>query len=64
MVNKALKKGTTYSIGTSPDSKWILNKNLGKSRSVFDFRKLFKISWNGLKIQEFVWVRKSNLEHF
>jgi hypothetical protein len=27
----------------------------GKSRSVFEFRKLIKISRNGLKIQEFTW---------
>jgi hypothetical protein len=35
MVEKVFKTGTTYSIGTSPDSKWISNENLGKSRAVF-----------------------------
>jgi hypothetical protein len=35
MVDKDLKKGTMFSIGTSPDSKWISIENLGKSRSVF-----------------------------
>jgi hypothetical protein len=29
--------------------------NLGKSRSVFEFRKLNKIARVGLKIQEFAW---------
>jgi hypothetical protein len=38
---------------TYSDSKWILNKKIGNSRSVFDFRKLIKISRNGVKIQEF-----------
>jgi hypothetical protein len=28
MVVKGLKKGTTFSIGTSPDWKWISNENL------------------------------------
>jgi hypothetical protein len=55
MAENVLKKGTAPSIGTSLDSKWISNKNLGKSMSVFDFRKLIKIARNGLKIQEFVW---------
>jgi hypothetical protein len=55
MVVKYLKKGTTSSIGTSPDSQWISNENLGESRSVFEFRKLIKIARNGLKIQEFSW---------
>jgi hypothetical protein len=27
MVMKVLKKGTTFSIGTSTDSKWISNEN-------------------------------------
>jgi hypothetical protein len=27
VVVKVLKKGTTLSIGTSPDSKWISNEN-------------------------------------
>jgi hypothetical protein len=35
---------------------------LGKLRSVFEFRKLIKIARNGLKILEFAWSRKSNLE--
>jgi hypothetical protein len=30
MVVKGLKKGTTFSIGTSPDSKWISNENSEK----------------------------------
>jgi hypothetical protein len=30
----------------------------GKSRSVFEFRKLIKISRNGLKIQEFTWSQE------
>jgi hypothetical protein len=30
MVVKSLKKGTTFSIGTSPDSKWISNENSEK----------------------------------
>jgi hypothetical protein len=55
MAEKFLKKGTTSSIGTSPDLKWISNDNLGNSRYVFYFRKLIKISKNGLKIQEFAW---------
>jgi hypothetical protein len=55
MVEKVLKKGTAYSIGTSPYSKWISNEILGKSRSILDFRKLIKIARNGLKIQEFAW---------
>jgi hypothetical protein len=54
MVDKDLKKGTMFSIGTSPDSKWISVENLGKSRSVFDFRKLIKISQNGLKSSNFM----------
>jgi hypothetical protein len=53
MVLKNLNKGTTLSIETSSDSKWIWNKKFGKSRSGFDFRKLIKISRNGPKIQEF-----------
>jgi hypothetical protein len=28
MVVKGLKKGIIFSIGTSPDSKWISNENL------------------------------------
>jgi hypothetical protein len=55
MVEKVLKKGTTFSIGTSPDSKCISNENLGNLSSIFEFRKLIKIVWNGLKIQEFSW---------
>jgi hypothetical protein len=50
MDEKVLKKGITSYIGTSLDLKWISNENLGKSRSVFDFRKLIKIARNGLKI--------------
>jgi hypothetical protein len=58
MVVKYLKKGTTFYIRTSSDSKWISNENLGKSMSLFDFRKLIKIDRN-------LYVgRKSNLEHF
>jgi hypothetical protein len=53
MVVKGLKKGITFSIGTSSDSKWILNYEFGKSRSVFEFRKLIKIARNGSKIKEF-----------
>jgi hypothetical protein len=30
MVVKSLKKGTTFSTGTSPDSKWISNENSEK----------------------------------
>jgi hypothetical protein len=36
MVVKYLKKGTTSFIGTSPDSQWISNENLGNSMPVFD----------------------------
>jgi hypothetical protein len=50
MVVKVLKKGTTFSKGMSSDSKWILNYKFGKSRSVFDFRKLIKIARKGIKI--------------
>jgi hypothetical protein len=35
MVEKVFKTRATYSIGTSPDSKWISNENLGESRAVF-----------------------------
>jgi hypothetical protein len=45
---KVFMKGTTFSIGTSPYSKWILNQNLGKTMSVFDFKNLIKIAINGL----------------
>jgi hypothetical protein len=55
MVLKDLKKMTTSSIGTSLDWKLISNENLGKSRSIFNFRKLIKIGRNGLKVQEFAW---------
>jgi hypothetical protein len=34
MVVKGLKKGTTFSIGTSLDLKWISNENSEKSRSL------------------------------
>jgi hypothetical protein len=34
MIVKDLKRGTTFSIGTSSDLKWILNKNLEKFLSV------------------------------
>jgi hypothetical protein len=50
-----LKKGTTFSIGTSSYSKCILNEKIGKSRSDLGFRKLIKIAGNGIKIQESVW---------
>jgi hypothetical protein len=50
MVVKYLKKETSSYIGTSPDSQWISNENLGKSMSVFDFRKLVEIARNGIKI--------------
>jgi hypothetical protein len=30
MVVKGLRNGTTFSRGTSPDSKWISNENLEK----------------------------------
>jgi hypothetical protein len=50
MVEMVLKKGTTSSIGTSLNSKWISNENLGKLMIVFKFRKLIKIARNGLKI--------------
>jgi hypothetical protein len=49
------KEGITFSIGTSSDLKFILNKKFGKLRSLFDFRKLIKIARNGPKIQEFGW---------
>jgi hypothetical protein len=44
MVVKDWKKGTTFSVGTSSDSKCKLNKKFVKSRSIFDFRKLNKIA--------------------
>jgi hypothetical protein len=50
MVVRVLKKGTSFSIGTSPDSKYILNYKFGNLRFVFEFRKLIKIARNGLKI--------------
>jgi hypothetical protein len=50
MVVKVLKKKITFSIGSSLDSKWIMNSNFEKSRSIFDFRKLNEIAGNGLKI--------------
>jgi hypothetical protein len=50
MVVKVLKKGTTFFIGTSSDSKWILSYKFGKSMSIFDFRKLIKILRKGIKI--------------
>jgi hypothetical protein len=55
MVVKGLKRGTTLTIGTSLDSKWILIYKFGNSRSVFEFRKLIKITRMGLKILEFAW---------
>jgi hypothetical protein len=55
MVLKILKIGTTFSVDTPLDSEGILNNNLGKSRSVFAFRKLIKIDRNRLTIQEFSW---------
>jgi hypothetical protein len=45
-----LEKMITFSIETPSNSEGIFNKILGKSRSVFEFRKLIKIARNGLKI--------------
>jgi hypothetical protein len=42
--------GITVSIGTSPDSKWILNENSGNRRSNLGSSKLNKIARDGLKI--------------
>jgi hypothetical protein len=58
MVVNYLKKGTTFSIGTSPNSKFSMNQKFGKSMSDLGFRKLNKIARNGLKIQEFSWRYK------
>jgi hypothetical protein len=55
MVEKVLKKRKTFSMGTSSYSNLILNEKIGKSMSVFKFRKLIKIARNGIKIQEFAW---------
>jgi hypothetical protein len=52
---KGFEERETFSIETSSVSKWILNKKFGKSRSIFEFRKLMKIARNGPKITEFVW---------
>jgi hypothetical protein len=38
-----LKKGTTFSIGRSPDSKWISNENLDKLLGL-EFNRIS--SWN------------------
>jgi hypothetical protein len=54
-------RGTNFSIGTSSDSKLILNYKIGKSRSIFDFRKLNKIARNGLKYRNLHGGIKSNL---
>jgi hypothetical protein len=43
MVAKCLKKGTTFSIGISPDSKWISNKNSEKFLGL-EFNRIS--SWN------------------
>jgi hypothetical protein len=53
MVVKDLNKGTTFSIATYSDFKWILKYKIGTSRSIFEFRKLIKLARNGPKIQEF-----------
>jgi hypothetical protein len=61
---KVLKKGTTFFIGTSSDSKWILSYKFGKSMSIFDFRKLIKILRKGIKYRYFHGGININLEHF
>jgi hypothetical protein len=43
MVMKGLKKGTTFFIGTSLDSKWILNENSEKFLGL-EFNRIS--SWN------------------
>jgi hypothetical protein len=45
-----LRKGTTFSTGTSSYLKLILNYKFGKSKSDLGFRKLNKIGRDGLKI--------------
>jgi hypothetical protein len=50
MVWKILERRTTFSIGTSSILEGIWNKKIGKSRSIFEFRKLIKIARNGPKI--------------
>jgi hypothetical protein len=50
MVLKDFNRGTYFTIGTSSDSKFILNLKFGNSRSIFNFGKLIKIARNGLKI--------------
>jgi hypothetical protein len=42
MYFNVLKYGTTFTIGISSDSKFILDKKFGKSRSDLGFRKLKK----------------------
>jgi hypothetical protein len=50
MFPKGLKRGTTFSIGTSSDSKCISNKNSGNPRSDLGSSKLNKIARDELKI--------------
>jgi hypothetical protein len=46
---KDLHNGTTFYIGTSTNSKFILNQKFWKSKSDLDFRKLNEIAKNRLK---------------
>jgi hypothetical protein len=50
MVLMGLKRGKIFSIDTSSDSKLILNKKIVNSRSDLIFRKLNRITGDGLKI--------------
>jgi hypothetical protein len=43
-------RGITFSIGTSPDSKWNSNSNSGNPRCDLGSSKLNKIGRDGLKI--------------
>jgi hypothetical protein len=51
-------RGITFSIGTSPDLRWISKQNSGNLRSDLGSSKLNKIVRDGLKINEFVWRYK------
>jgi hypothetical protein len=46
MVVKDFKKGKTFCIGTSSDSKWISNKNLRISRLRIRYNLIEFTSWN------------------
>jgi hypothetical protein len=61
---KGLKRGTTFSIGNSSDSKWIFELKFGEFEVCFLFWKLIKIDRNGLKSRNLHGGSKYNLEQF